>query len=393
MSSQLAATLAPHRVARSLPRAAFVDPVSLALDAETLFRDRWIAVGHADDLDKPGAWVRAASPERGDLAVVRTAELELTLLSRICRHRGVPLLAGDGGHLPRLELVCPYHGWTYDLGGALRRAPGLPACARQEDLSLHAGFVATRGPLVFARPDTSADPSNPPPPPTLPPWLERADLAMLRRAHESAHVVAANWKLCVGNFQESHHFPHVHPALEARTPFRSSSSVLPTQSDESATWLGGIMELSEGLETVSGSGQRDGRLFVAAPQDRRLVHDAWIAPNLLTSLQPDYLLSYRLEPEAVDRTRVVFSIDVHRGAADHAVAEGIEDLVRFWSTTNAEDRSICEAQQRGLAAAPRGYPAGPRATSEDGLAAFEAIVARGYLALGSGLALGGGTRA
>ena len=111
------------------------------------------------------------------------------------------------------------------------------------------------------------------------------------------------------------------------------------------------------------------------------MHDAWLAPNLLTSLQPDYLLTYRLEPVAVDRTRVVFAIDVHASAAGSAVAAGVADLVAFWTTTNDEDRVIVERQQRGLVAAPADFRCGPYAASEDGLHAFEARIAAAYLAL------------
>lgn len=372
LAPALAEVLAPREAARPLPRAAFVDPASLALDAAALFAQRWVAVGHTGDLAEPGRWARVGWPGRRDLVTARNADLDLVLLSAICRHRGVPLVEGEGGHLPGLELACRYHGWTYDLGGALRRAPGLEPCHARSELGLRVGSTSSAGPVVFGA--LGEPPSESP---ALPPWLERANLGALQRVHVAAHLVRANWKLLVGNFQESHHFPRVHPGLEALTPFASSTSVTPAH----GAWLGGTMELSAGNETVSPSGQREGRPFLAAPGDRARVHDAWLAPNLLTSLQPDYLLTYRLEPEAVDRTRVVFAIDVHAGVPEEVIVDGVENLVRFWSTTNAEDRAVCEAQQRGLEAAGPGYRAGPYARSEDGLHAFEAVVARAYLAL------------
>jgi Rieske 2Fe-2S family protein len=369
--SSLEAVLASSDSARSLPRAAFVDPLGYRLDAACFFERAWLAAAHEGDVEVPGAWSRHMNPARRDLTVVRCADLELALVSSTCRHRGAPLVEGERGCAARLELVCPYHGWTYDLDGTLRRAPGLADGVDRDALGLHAGVVAKRGPIVFAATRTP----EAAPTPVLPPWLERAELDVLRRVFTAMHVVAANWKLLVGNFQEAHHFPHVHPALEARTPFAASSSVTP----DHGHWLGGVMELAPGLETVSGTGRREGRRWIAAPEDRGRVHDAWIAPNLLTSLQPDYLLTYRLEPEAPDRTRVVFAIDVHAGAPEAEIADGVADLVAFWSNVNAEDRAICEAQQRGLAAAPNDHEAGPRASSEDGLDAFERLVARAYL--------------
>jgi len=78
---------------------------------------------------------------------------------------------------------------------------------------------------------------------------------------------------------------------------------------------------------------------VAAQGDRRRVLDALVFPLWLTSLQPDYLLTYRLAPLAVDRTPVVAEIQVHPGAL--APGADVEDVVAFWQRTNAEDRAIC----------------------------------------------------
>jgi Rieske 2Fe-2S family protein len=131
------------------------------------------------------------------------------------------------------------------------------------------------------------------------------------------------------------------------------------------------MDLAPGCETVSESRRRDGRPFVAAEQDRRRVHDALLFPFWLTSLQPDYLLTYRLAPLAADLTLVVAEIHVHPGARGAGV--DLEGVIGFWEHTNAEDRAICELQQRGLAsrhARPARY-----AASEDGLQAFERLVA------------------
>jgi len=106
---------------------------------------------------------------------------------------------------------------------------------------------------------------------------------------------------------------------------------------------------------------------------RRHVYDALVFPNLMTSLQPDYLLTYRLHPRAFDRTQVVAEVFVHAATP----LEEMADVFAFWDRTNAEDRAVCERQQRGLAApawAPSAY-----ATSEDGMHAFDATVARALL--------------
>src|SRR5262245_54167741 len=364
--ADLEGVLRPFGQATPLPREAFVDPDVLALEERAIFSSAWIPVAHDADVSRPGAWVRA--PLRGEhVVVVRGADLGLVSLHAVCSHRGTLLCDGEAGHLADLQVRCPYHGWTYATDGRLLDAPGLPRGADVPGLARVS--LETRAGVVFVNRDAAA--------PGLeeswrggPPWLSRAMGSPLVRVSRSDHEVGANWKVLVGNFQESHHFPSVHPSLEAHTPWTRSSSVVSADG-----WLGGIMDLAEGCETVSESGRRDGRPFVAAEEDRRCVHDAFVFPLWLTSLQPDYLLTYRLAPLAADRTLVVAEIHVHPGAL--AAGVDLAGVTAFWERTNAEDRAICERQQRGLCARharPACY-----ARSEDGLHAFERLMAARYL--------------
>jgi Rieske 2Fe-2S family protein len=358
---ELLGVLRPFGEATPLPRAAFVDEAVLELEQRAIFSSSWIPVAHQADLVRPGDWVRA--PLRGEqLIVLRGADLAVAALFGVCSHRGTLLCDGERGQLTALQVRCPYHGWTYATDGALLDAPG--AAPGEAPPGLARARVETRAGVVFVNlaDETTALEG--------PPWLASPRLSSLERVKRTDHEVRANWKVLVGNFQESHHFPTVHPSLEGRTPWARSSSVA-----ESEAWLGGIMELSPGFETVSESGRRNGRPFVAAERDRGLVRDALVFPLWLTSLQPDYLLTYRLAPLAVDRTLVVAEIHMHPGARAEDV--DLEDVFSFWERTNAEDRAICERQQRGLAAG-RGAPL-RYATSEDGLHAFERIVAKRYL--------------
>ena len=197
-----------------------------------------------------------------------------------------------------------------------------------------------------------------------PGYLMRASLARLVVRHRARWDVGANWKLLVENFQESHHFPRVHPGLEAWTPFERSSSI-------TEGWLGGVMPLVERAETVSLDGLRHERPFIVPPEDRRVVHDALLFPTTLLSVQPDYALVYRLFPLAAERTRIDFSILFHPSATT------FDDVIEFWKKTNDEDRAIRERQQLGIASgawSPACYT-----QSEDGVHAFDKLVAEQYL--------------
>ncbi len=75
------------------------------------------------------------------------------------------------------------------------------------------------------------------------------------------------------------------------------------------------------------------------------MYDAHLFPGLLFSLQPDYLLTYRVHPRAVDRTEILADTFVHAACPDGL---DLADVLDFWDQVNAEDRAICEQQQLGV---------------------------------------------
>jgi Rieske 2Fe-2S family protein len=360
---EIEGVLAPLARATPLPSRAFTDPGSLALERAAIFARTWTCVGREDEVALPGQFLC----EDG-VAVVRGPDLELRAFHDVCRHRATPLLDTPCGRVR--EIACPYHGWTYELTGALRHAPDAPEGFDRAAHGLFPVRVACALGFVFVQRGPSA-PSLDAWLDVVPPWLVECTPARLSRAHRSTWEVEANWKLLVANFQESHHFPRVHPALERLTP-----TVRATSWRADGPWLGGVMDLVDDAETVSTTRKRGARPFVAHETRRRQVHDAMLFPTLLTSLQPDYLLTYRLVPRAVDRTRVVADVLVHPEASRE-----VADVIDFWSIVNAEDRAICERQQRGLAS-PAWRPS-VYATVEDGVHAFEGMIARAYAAAGA----------
>lgn len=104
-----------------------------------------------------------------------------------------------------------------------------------------------------------------------------------------------------------------------------------------------------------------------------MVYDAMLFPALLTSVQPDYLLTYRLTPLAAARTRVIADIYFHPEA--FAVADFTpSDIYAFWDRVNAEDRAICEDQQQN--ASSRAFAPACYVSVEEGMHAFDQMVAR-----------------
>jgi Rieske 2Fe-2S family protein len=359
-TDDLRAVLEPFENARPLPPVAYRDEAVLAFERAAVFGARaWLCAGHEAEIDKPGEWLLAPLTDEG-VMVVRGDDGVVRAFYNVCPHRGSTLVQEASGCAVRIE--CPYHGLAFGLDGAPVVDGPFPGLSEVPVGVLH-GFL-------FVSLGVSLGPGAVPIEGALgrgaPPWL--AQLPRLRRVRRARWETRANWKLCVENFQESHHFPRVHPALEALTPCESSASVL-----GDGPWLTGIMDLVPSAETVSKSGQRRGRPFIAPEGWRRRVHDAHLFPGLLLSLQPDYLLTYRVHPRAVDRTEIIADTYVHAACPEGA---DLADVLDFWELVNAQDRVICERQQVGVAS--RGFSPTAYAPVEDGVHAFDRLVVRRY---------------
>ncbi len=358
--------LAPLEKARPFPARAFVDEDVFAFELDAIFGRSWICVGHVDEVALPGQWLRESAGGE-PILVVRGADLRLRAFFDVCRHRGASLVwRATCGRQGRLE--CPYHGWTYELDGRLTSAPFAPPAF---DQTAH-GLVETRVDLWRGFVFVCLDARTPPLAESLgetPPWLDDATLSSIRRGRRVSYEVNANWKLLVENFQESHHFPGVHGSLERLTPTRTAQSWL-----TKGPWLGGTMDI-EDAETVSQDGLRHGRPLLVSSATKPQVFDAMLFPGLFTSLQPDYLLTYRLTLLGAARTRI--TADVYFHAAAFAPDFDPRNVLDLWDRVNAEDKAICEQQQenaRSRAFAPACY-----AMVEEGMHAFDRMVAAVHL--------------
>jgi len=103
-----------------LPAWTYHSDALFALEREGVFLNHWQVVGHENDLPAPGDWL--AFDLLGERAlVVRGRDGVLRAFHNLCRHRGARVVDGAQGQC-RGALVCPFHGWVYNLDGTLRGA-------------------------------------------------------------------------------------------------------------------------------------------------------------------------------------------------------------------------------------------------------------------------------
>jgi choline monooxygenase len=240
----------------------------------------------------------------------------------VCRHRGAEVVSGEGRCT---TLQCHYHAWTYDLDGALRKAPRGDGLDR-EGLGLRPAQIGTWGPLVFVNPDLDA-PSLEETLGELPRIVAEGglDVDSLSFHQRVDYTLAANWKVAVENYLECYHCAVAHPGFSKVIDVSESRYRL----EGHATFA------SHFARSRNGTGEVEGQF-----------HMIW--PNIKVNVMPGRanLSIGPLVPEEPDRTW---------GFLDYFFAEDVDegwiaDYLKLDYQVGAEDQVLVESVQRGMQA-------------------------------------------
>ena len=361
---------------RMLPAVAYTSSDVLSWEQRFLFAGSWTCLGRISDLlptPTTGRPVTQRAVVVGDIAALLVQDhSSVRMFANTCRHRGHELLA-SGESSQRRSIVCPYHAWTYDLEGSLLAAKGF----RDDETFDAAAHGLVELPVrvwegwVFAHAlhDTSSG--------DVPSFTAHlGDVARiiapyacgeLVLADRHTYEVAANWKVIAENYHECYHCPLIHPELCAVSPPDSGDNY-----DLPGAWVGGSMDLRDGMATMSLTGE-----LAATPLpgvDPARVEYLHVLPNLLVSTHPDYVMTHRMVPLTPGRTWIECSWLVAPGPDGSITDAG--GAVEFWDVTNRQDWAACESVQRGLAS-PHFAP-GPFAPNEDAVAHLVATIGGAY---------------
>lgn len=356
--------------AYTLPARYYTDRALFDRELDVFFRRMWVCVGRFEELPEAGSFI--ARHLAGDsLFIVRTSRPgepdAVRAFHNLCRHRGTALCAEERGRFAG-SIQCEYHAWTYDLDGRLIGAPhmdGSPHFRKEDYPLLQARAGVWDGFLFVCLSDTG--PALEQQLADLPVKFQPWRMGELRRGDGVTYDIAANWKLVIQNYSECLHCPNLHPALNRLSHYLSGENE-PLQ----PTYMGGRMDLNEGVATMSmdGTCPRACLPGLSADDQRRVYYYA-LFPNLLISAHPDYVMAHTLWPLAPDRTRLVCEWYFHPNAM---AAPGFTsaDVREFWDLTNRQDWHVCELAQRGISSPA--YRPGPYSAREDLLYAFDRFI-------------------
>jgi Rieske 2Fe-2S family protein len=375
--------LLDHRTPRqSLPRPFYTDPELFRWDMAAIWEQRWVYAGLECDIAEVGQFFTLTIGD-SSILVCRGRDLAVRAFFNTCRHRGS--IVADAPRGQRTVFVCPYHQWSYDLDGALLRAPNLDAAVDVSAMGLRPVHVRAIAGLIYVC-LADAPPDIEPFAAALGPAAWPHDLARAKVVHGITLPEQANWKLVMENARECDHCRASHPELmnallifDFADPWsdpaiaafwaRCEASGLPSVTQDGEDFRVGRMPFQPGNLSITMDGQPAvaRRLGDGPDQDigsLRFTH----YPSVFGHIHADYAIVVRMLPTSATETLVTCQWLVHRDAVEGRDYD-LERLVEVWRATNDQDRQLVERNQRGVNSV--GYRPGPYApTSEHGVWTF-----------------------
>ena len=359
----------PELLAAPLPSRYYTDPSVFDLDRQAIFYRSWQCVGHVSQLPEIGDYLSFAVADE-NIAVVRGADRGLRAFYNVCRHRGHPVVEGRG-HCA--TLVCPYHGWSYELDGRFRAAPAAgsdPAFESMgESTRLHLREVHLEEfcGLILVNLDDA---------PALAPASElygavREEIESFMPRPETYRFVCetsiehhCNWKISVENYNECYHCPTVHRTSLTR----------------------GVLDLDgyrveprgHAISHLGRAQTQHDKQYDYSPEHgaRGAEYGAWFLwPSVALTCYPGGYMSIRQWLPLGPRKTVY----LYRWFSDGAIADAdVETLMQTHrDTTGAEDAVVVAKVQRGMqsrAFSPGPYVLGDQgALSEIGVQYFQSL--------------------
>ena len=356
-----------------IPVENYASPAVRDAEIERLFRPLPLICGHASEL-KPGQ-VMANDDYDVPMLLTRDADGRFRAFLNVCRHRGMRLVGKTGTAEARASVVCPYHGWTYKLDGALRHRLHAEAfdrdCGAAAENLVPLPCEEQHGLLwVVPTPEASIDVAA---------HLGGLDAEMpffgIERLSHFRSVSAdypANWKLIVDAFLEAYHIRVLHK--DTIYPFFADGM---TATERFGPHVQSLVARRAGEEWARHARAGGGGTL---PPDMealcQLVTPSHVIfPNTITIFHPDYLSLVTLYPVAAGTLRWMHRmlIPVERATADWAPHWEKTFRLIEQGVFQKEDIACAIGIQQGLASGANRFLTAGRA--EQALGWFHADVA------------------
>jgi len=193
-----------------IPKERYTSQEWLAAEYERLWPQVWQMACRVEEVPEVGDFVEYTIGDQSIL-VVRESTESIRAYHNSCLHRGTRLCAGEGN--ARGELLCRFHGWSWNLDGSIREVPDAPdfapECVKRSDLQLPEVHVGLWGGFVFVNMADDPEPLLDFLAPVVA-GLAPFEVDKMRLLRHRTTVMDCNWKVGLDAFNEAYHVEATH---------------------------------------------------------------------------------------------------------------------------------------------------------------------------------------
>jgi choline monooxygenase len=304
----------------------YLDTDIYDLELKNVFKSNWLAITTDSLLTNPGSYI-SGNIVNQPYVIVKNTDNEINGFYNVCRHHASTILKGSG---TTESLVCPYHGWTYNLNGQLTKCTNMKGIKcfniksnglRSINLSkfsniLFFNFTAVSNnelssifePVKNKLEEFNYDPTF-------------SDLVYVGRRE---YIMDCNWKVFIDNYCDGgYHVPYGHKDLCSNLDMK--------------TYKIEIFDKCS-IQSSKASANKTERLGDAIY--------AYIYPNLMLNRYGPWLDLNIIFPLSVDKCKVIFEWFVDKTYIDNK--EFIDNSLKASDKVNQEDIELCGNVMNGL---------------------------------------------
>jgi glycine betaine catabolism A len=385
--------IASHQPGYTLPAPFYLSQEVYEQDVARIFGRYWIFVGVEPELAEPGDFF-TVEIGTDSIILVRDDDMKINAFHNVCRHRGARLRNAGSGIVG--NLVCPYHGWTYNLCGELIHNEHMGENFDRSRFSLKPVHVRSLAGLIFIclaqTPPEDFESMRM----ALEPYIAPHEIVNSKVAYQLDIIEEGNWKLTMENNRECNHCSANHPELTVPL-LEYGFGYQPTPEN-----LSKMKEFEEllarehrkweacGLPSIAvdslsrTTGYRAVRLPIAQHGESQTIDtkvacnkllgklqqpalgglSVWTQPNSWQHFMSDHIVSFSVLPIAANRTLLRTRWLVHKDAQE-GVDYDVNKLSSVWIATNAQDSALVERTHLGVSSPA--YQPGPYSPYTEGL--------------------------
>ena len=377
-SSDIQKLVARRQTFKSLEAPFYSDQDILDLDMEVIFGQHWIFVGVEPELPEPGDCI-TVEIGGASILILRGDDMGIRAFHNVCRHRGAKLI--DERQATIGNIVCRYHGWTYNEDGDLILAEHMGSDFDKSCHGLKTVHVRSIAGLIFICLANDAPADIEEMAKVMEPYIAPHDLANCKVAHVSELIEEGNWKLTMENNRECYHCEGNHPQLtvplsefgfgfspDELDQRRSEDVAKYTQTiaNDHARWESCGLPSAEQDQLSSVTGFRTMRLPLMREGESHTLDtksaskkllgnftDAklgglsfWTHPNSWHHFMADHVVTFSVLPLSPNKTLVRTTWLVHKDAHENEDYT-LDNLTHVWNMTNQQDADLVRLAQIG----------------------------------------------